>query len=125
MAGIDNQTRALLSAWGCPGDIIAVYADHALADGLWGTWVPAADHSYYMGFVRAALSAINGYPEHTSAILSAVRARLPDALREWSESPEWETIGRATSQSPDIEGPEYAAAVRASLHTLADAIEPD
>lgn len=122
---IDNQTRQLLHAWGCPDSIMAVYRAHTLSDGLWGTWVPDEHHAYYMDLIRESLHAINGYPEHESAIIAAVCSRMPDALREWAESPEWEVAGRETSDSPDIEGPEYAAAVAAALSALADAISPD
>jgi len=117
-----NETQSLLSAWGCPEDIVAVYSEHDLSDGLWGTWVPDEHHAYYMGLIRDALGAINGYPEHTSAIMSAVIARKADALREWAHSDAWEAAGRETSNDPDTEGPQYARDVAEALDAIADAI---
>ena len=119
---LSTEAQNLLRTWGCPESIISICEEHSLSDGLWGTWADE-DNAYWMGLIRKALDAINGYHEHTSAIMSAVIARQADALREWANSDAWEEAGRETSDEPETEGPQYARDVCRALSAIAEAIE--
>ena len=119
---LSAKAQNLLRVWGCPESIISICEKRSLSDGLWGTWA-SEDNAYWMGLIRKALDAINGYHEHTSAIMSAVIARQTDALREWANSDAWEKAGRETSHEPETEGPQYAKDVSSALCAIADAIE--
>lgn len=105
--------KSLLRAWGCPEPIVQA--------------AEVCDDVYPPGecsrAVKHALLAINGYPEHEYALVSAVIAGQAAELREWAQAAEWEKIGRETSDDPDTEGPEYAESVREAICAVADAAE--
>lgn len=94
----------LLTAWGCPARYTEVVE-------IGGGPVPEQCRELVYNVTGAA----NWYPEMQLALAGMVRAGDAQAIREWSRSPVWDRIADADT--------EYAAAVRAALDALADAVD--